>query len=307
MVQGLVFNVQRYSIHDGPGIRTTVFVKGCPLRCLWCHNPEAMSGRIEFGYFPERCIACYDCTRACPNGVHAVEDGRRVVRRDRCQGDGHCTDVCYAEALERLGRWMTVEEAVAQAERDRPFYEASGGGVTISGGEPLRQAEFTLAFLGLCRERGLHTTLDTCGYASWSALEAVATRADLILFDVKHLDSATHRALTGVPNELILENLRRLATLEGRGRITVRVPFIPGCNDQLANVHALGQLVESLQRSAGGEVFPVDLLPYHELGLSKYRKLDRPYPLDGTRPPQPAQLREAGAILREYGLSPRIG
>lgn len=307
-LQGLVFNVQRYSIHDGPGIRTTVFVKGCPLRCLWCHNPEAMSGRVEFGFLPERCIGCLECTRACPHGVHGVdESGKRVIRRERCQGEAKCTEVCYAEALERLGYYLTVDEAVARAERDRPFYETSKGGVTISGGEPLRQADFTTAFLARCRERGLHTALDTCGYAPWPALEAAARHADLVLYDLKHMDSATHRDLTGVPNELILENLARLYALAGRGQIWIRYPFIPGKNDQPENFEAMGRFLSKLIGSGSRAPLRVDVLPYHQLGQSKYRKLGRTYALDGLKPPEKAAMEAAAEVLARHGLEPHVG
>lgn len=307
-LRALVFNVQRYSIHDGPGIRTTLFLKGCPLHCLWCHNPEAMSGRIEFGFFPERCIGCLECTRACPHGVHGVdEDGRRVVKRELCVGEGLCAEVCYAEALERLGYYLTLDEAVARVERDLPFYQTSGGGVTISGGEPLRQPEFTTAFLARCKERGLHTALDTCGYAPWPALEAAARHADLVLYDLKHVESAAHRTLTGVPNELILDNLARLLALDGRGEVWVRYPFIPGLNDQPETYRAMGELLGKLTEGGARGRLRVDILPYHQLGQSKYLKLGRAYALDGLQPPERSAMEAAAAVLASFGLDPHVG
>ena len=304
MLEALVFNVQRYSIHDGPGIRTTLFLKGCPLRCLWCHNPEAIAGRVEFGFLPERCIGCLECTRACANGVHAVDGGKRVVRRELCKGEGKCVEVCYAEALERLGYRLTVDEAVARVERDRPFYETSGGGVTISGGEPLRQAEFTAAFLARCQELGLHTALDTSGYAPWSDLEAAARHADLVLYDLKHMDPARHRELTGVPNELILDNLVRLHALRDRGQIWIRYPFIPTMNDEPENYRAMGRFLASLADS--GRPLRVDILPYHQLGQSKYRKLGLAYRLDGLKPPEKPAMDEVARALASYGLDPHV-
>jgi pyruvate formate lyase activating enzyme len=304
---GLVFNVQRYSIHDGPGIRTTVFLKGCPLRCQWCHNPEAMSGRVEFGFFPDRCIACLECVQACPNGVHVVEDGRRAVRRELCRGEGKCADVCYAEAIERIGYPLTVEEALAQVERDRPFYETSRGGVTISGGEPLRQVEFSVALLEGAKARGLHTALDTCGYAPWCALAAAAEHADLVLYDLKHMGSAVHRELTGVPNDLILENLARVVELRGPDRVWVRYPFIPGLNDGSENVEAMGAFLGPLSGQGAWARLRVDILPYHQLGQSKYRKLGLGYPLEGQRAPERSEMEAAAVVLSAAGLEPHVG
>ncbi|MBI3971210.1 MAG: glycyl-radical enzyme activating protein [Chloroflexi bacterium] len=308
MLRGLAFNVQRYSIHDGPGIRTTVFLKGCPLRCLWCHNPEAISGRIEFGFFPDRCIGCHECIQACPHGVHVVDaQGQRVVYRERCRSEARCVEVCYAEALERIGYELTVDEAVAQVERDRPFYEASGGGVTISGGEPLRQAAFTAAFLARCRARGLHAAIETCGYAPWPALATAAAHADLVLFDLKQMDSASHQALTGVPNALILDNLARLYASPGRGALWIRYPFISTMNDQPENYHAMGRFLRALTGPQPPVRLRVDLLPYHQLGQSKYRKLGRPYALEHLQPPARATIEAAADALAGYGLDPHIG
>ena len=311
-LSALIFNVQRYSIHDGPGIRTTFFLKGCPLRCQWCHNPEAISGRIEFGFFPERCIGCHDCVSACPRGVHGVDLwGRRTLQRQRCLGNASCgvacADVCLAEAIERIGYSVSLDEAVAEAERDRPFYERSGGGVTLSGGEPLRQAEFAVAFLTRCRERGLRTAIETCGYAPWPALRSAARQADLILFDLKHMDPVAHRRLTGVSNCLILRNLIRLYALPGRGEVCIRYPFIPTCNDQPENYHALGQFLRRLMASRPPAPLRVEILPYHALGTSKYRKLGREYPLEGLEPPSKDALQEAARVLGSYGLTIDVG
>ena len=306
--RAIIFNIQRYSIHDGPGIRTTVFLKGCPLRCEWCHNPEAISARPEFGFFPERCIGCLECVTACPHGVHASENGHRVLHRELCQGEGRCVDVCYAEALEKLGYEIDVAEAVARAERDRPFYETSNGGVTISGGEPLRQIEFTVDFLARCQALGLHTALDTCGYAPWTALDAAARHADLVLYELKHMDSERHRAITGVPNELILANLSRLIETRGTRGVWIRYPFIPTRNDEPANCAALALFLgERVGKRVGEPALRVDLLPYHALGQSKYRKLGRAYALDGLQPPTSAELDKAAAVLAGVGLDVHVG
>ncbi len=306
-IAALVFNIQRYSIHDGPGIRTTLFLKGCPLRCLWCHNPEAISGRVQFGFLPERCIGCRQCIAACPHGVHDLVDGQHIVRWELCRGEGKCTEACYAEALERIGYRMTLGESLAAVERDRPFYERSGGGVTISGGEPARQPEFTAAFLAGCRERGLHAALDTCGYAPWEALAACAGQADLVLYDLKHMDSAHHLELTGVANGLILENLARLYAAPQRGTIWVRYPFIPGCNDGPEVYEEMACFLAGLMTEHGRESLRVDILPYHQLGQSKYRKLGLGYALDGTEAPASVAMDAAAAVFSAHGLDVHIG
>ena len=306
-MQGFIFNVQRYSIHDGPGIRTTVFVKGCPLHCAWCHNPEAMSFGFELGLQPERCINCRECVAVCEHGVHRFTDDEHILNRQWCQGCGECVDVCYAQALEGIGRSVTVDQALAEVERDRPFYATSGGGVTISGGEPLRQADFARELLQRCRAQGIHTALDTSGFAPYDLLRSVAEHADLVLYDVKHMDSATHRVLTGVPNEVILRNLEQLYLSDWPGSIWVRYPFIPTQNDQPENIEAMGRFLGDLTARGTRGPIRVDVLPYHPLGTSKYRKLGKEYPLSALRTPERAVTEAATATLRGYGPDAKSG
>ena len=296
-----VFDIQRCSLHDGPGIRTTVFLKGCPLRCLWCHNPESMDSRPQLAFTASRCIGCRECLRACPNGVHAIVEGKRVINRGLCQRCGRCVEVCHSEALELMGREMALEEVLAEVARDQAFYASSGGGVTLSGGEPLLQPEFATAFLQACRRQGLHTVLDTSGYAPWESLLAVAREADLVLFDLKHTDDARHRELTSVSNRVILDNLARLASEQIDLR--VRAPVIPGCNDEEDNYRTMAAYLGRLDV----RTLRVDLLPYHQLGSVKHSRLGTEYGLHNVKPPTSERLESLASILRTGGFQVQVG
>ncbi len=300
-VKGWVFNIQRFSVHDGPGIRTTVFLKGCPLRCVWCDNPESQPMAPQIVFWKERCIRCGACLVACPRSA-LVEDegGGRKVLVERCDFCGRCLDACYTGALEQLGRCMTVEEVLEAAEADRPFYDQSGGGVTLSGGEPLAQWAFAREVLRRCKERGIHTALETCGHAPWDAWEALLPYVDLVLYDLKEVDPVKHQRFTGVDNALILENLRRLA---GTGKkVVIRRPVIPGYNDSEESIHALAQVVRSL-----GSVDEVHLLPYHRLGQGKYERLGMEYALKDVPSLREEDVAGLRAILLAYGLRVRVG
>ena len=221
VIQGWVFDIQRYSVNDGPGIRTTVFLKGCPLGCLWCDNPESQYKMPELLYLPSLCVNCQRCVAVCEFGATTVgPDGKIQINRSLCQVCGKCVEACLTGARVLMGRLMGVEEVVQVVNKDTLFYRNSGGGVTVSGGEPTHQAEFVKALLARCHESGLHTALDTCGLVEWDVLEEILEYTDLVLFDLKHMDSEEHRKLTGVGNEIILQNLERLASFKS---VVVRV------------------------------------------------------------------------------------
>ena len=299
MTNGIVFDIRRYSIHDGPGIRTTVFFKGCPLGCAWCHNPESRTFTPELILRPNRCILCEDCLEACPNGAVSRRGDAIVIDRERCRVSGECVAVCAPEALEIVGWEMSSEQVMAGLERDRPFYDQSGGGVTFSGGEPLAQPAFLLELLKACRDRGLHTAVDTSGFASWSIFERVRPYVNLFLYDLKLMDEARHRRQTGVSNRKILANLARLADLGHR--TIVRIPVIPGVNDSTTDLRQAGEFLADLPTR-----LPVELLAYHHTGLAKYRGLGLEYGLPDLRPPEAARMEAVAGILREYGLQVTI-
>jgi pyruvate formate lyase activating enzyme len=290
---GIVFDVKHFAVHDGPGIRTTIFLKGCPLSCLWCHSPESQSPLPEVAYYPNLCIGCGACVEACPHGAQTM--GTPKIIKELCQGDGRCAEECYAGATIMYGAEATVEDVLKEVDKDRLLYETSGGGVTISGGEPAMQSGFASALLRAFKEGGYHTALDTSGHAEQSSFERVLADADLVLYDLKHMDSFTHEEITGVPNGLILANLERAA---GSGKtLVVRVPVIPGYNDSPENITAMASHLGGLEG-----VESVELLPYHNLGAPKYLALGREYPLQSLQTPEPEELKGLGSILEAEGL-----
>lgn len=300
---GVVFDIRRFSVHDGPGLRTTVFFKGCPLRCLWCHNPESQHRRPELLYWSERCTGCQSCLSSCQQGAIAWDGDHPVVDRAKCTLSGACVETCFADARQIAGRRMTVAEVMTQIERDIPFYDDSGpgrGGATFSGGEPLLQADFLLSLLEACKASDIHTALDTSGFATWETLDRLRPLVDLFLYDIKLMDPVRHRKYTLVFNARILENLRRLAA-QG-ANIVVRVPVIPGINDDLENINLTGAFAAQLSG-----IRRVDLLPYHHAAMSKYERLHRSYRLPGLQTPSGERLAEIARLFEGFGLQVNVG
>lgn len=288
MRSGLVFNIQRFSLQDGPGVRSTVFMKGCPLACAWCHNPESQSPEPEIVRMRHRCMVCGLCTD---------KELSEPVSLDLDEAD---VEACPTGALQAIGRRMGSAELVETLLRDRIFFDESGGGVTFSGGEPLLQARFVIEAMRLLRAEGVHTALDTCGYAKWADLQEAAGQTDLVLYDVKLMDEDRHKAATGVSNRLILDNLAALSKIHAN--IWIRVPIIPGINDDEANLEATAEFLAPL---AG--IRQVDLLPYHPTGEAKFARVGMTYALHGTPSPSIQQLETLAALFVAKGLNTTIG
>ena len=299
-MNGVVFNIQRFSIHDGPGVRTTVFLKGCTLRCFWCHNPESVRLTPDLQFYPERCVGCGKCFAACPSGAHVMVDGRHELRRDLCELCGRCAESCYSQALTLAGRTMSVDEVIAEVERDRAFFGVSGGGVTLSGGEPVLQPAFSHAILAACRASGIHTVVETAANVPWADLALVLSETDLVLLDVKHADSARHRDACGAGNERILANIAKMDDLGLP--IVARVPVVPTVNDAEADIVAISRLVGELRN-----VRELVLLPFHRLADGKYRSLDVEHRAANLEAPSAAHLAALATAARRYVGSVRVG
>lgn len=297
---GTIFAIKRYAIHDGPRIRTTVFFKGCPLACWWCHNPEGLHRAVELVWESGRCIGCHACIDQCPSGSLTTAPQGIQWHQATCVGCGACLEACPSLALEATGREMSVDEVMDAIVRDLPFYDQTGGGVTFSGGEPLSQPDFLLKLLEECGRLDIHRAVDTSGFAAADVLLQVAEQTDLFLFDLKLMDRDRHRLYTGVSNGPILDNLRLLAD-KGKA-VQIRLPLIPGVNDDGANLRATGAFVASLPG-----IGAVDLLPYHGAAAAKYRKLNLPHWGESLVPVPPESLAGAAAILQQCGLKVRIG
>ncbi|MFX1236101.1 MAG: glycyl-radical enzyme activating protein [Promethearchaeota archaeon] len=297
--KGLIFNIQRFSVHDGPGIRTTVFTKGCPLECPWCSNPESQDFSINLMVRDLNCKGCGACVTACPQGaILMTEQGMRKIDWNRCDSCLFCVDSCRYHSLNRCGWYATVREVVDEVLQDAPFYENSDGGVTVSGGEPLLQSGFVSLLLAECKKKGLHTVLETTGYAPWREMEKVLRFVDLVLFDIKHLDSKKHQKATGVKNDLIIENLRKTAR---QNKVWMRIPLISGFND--SEIHI--KQVVMLGKDIGAE--KISLLPYHEGGKTKCEHMGKHYGFPEGNAPDDEHILKLKKIIEGIGLTVSVG
>jgi pyruvate formate lyase activating enzyme len=294
MVTGLIFNIQRYSLHDGPGIRTTVFLKGCPLRCWWCHNPEGISFARELMLHRQKCLGCGSCVCICPPKALSWDQSILNLNRDRCNLCLLCVDACPVEAIELAGKRVTPVEIVEEVIKDRVFFDQSGGGVTVSGGEPLAQPVFLFALLEALKNEKIHTAVDTSGFTGWKELERVSQMTDLFLFDLKILDHAASKKVTGRSNQIILENLYKLSQIHSN--IQIRIPIIPTVNDDPDSIEPIARHIQALG------INQVSVHPYHGLGVSKYEKTGQSYELPQIRPPAPEVMARIRSSLQQYGL-----
>lgn len=294
--KGIIFNIQRFCTHDGPGIRTTVFLKGCPLRCPWCHNPEGLSRAPEIALDPRKCIGCRACLENCARGGHEIgPEGDHVYRVEHCIVCGACAEGCYAGAIEMIGEEKTAQEILDVVLRDKPFYENSGGGVTLSGGEPLYQPDFAAAILTLSRHAGIATAVESTCATSWATVERLNPVVDLWMCDIKHIDPAKHRELVGSDNRVILENLRKLCAMK---EAMLRLPLVPGRNDDDEGLRKLGAFVGEAKPSKG-----LEIMPYHRLGEGKYERIRQSYALDDLPAATDEDVRRAARLLREGGAA----
>ena len=299
-IKGLVFDIKKYAIHDGPGIRTTVFFKGCPLQCQWCHNPESWRDQAELGFRKSRCVGCGQCAEICPRDAISLVENRPVTDAQKCILCGRCVDICIAGARQIIGQDMTVSEVMAEVERDVIFYDQSGGGVTFSGGEPLMQPDFLQALLNQCQRLNIHTAVDTSCYAEPEIVEMVAKRTDLFLCDIKHMDNEMHERFTGVGNDLILDNIRYIS--QAGKKIVIRIPIIPGFNNDPANIEATGNFAASLQG-----VGRIDLLPFNRGGIEKSTRLIGEIKSMSVETPDEGQMSLIAVNLSKYVFEVNIG
>lgn len=297
--KGFVFDIKKFAVDDGPGIRTTVFLKGCPLRCWWCHNPEGQTSTPELMYRQKRCIRCGECVKTCPSQALSLGTKQLSINRKICSLCGECAEKCPSEALAIIGKETSVEEVMREINKDSAFYEESGGGITISGGEPLLQIDFTDAVLSECKKRNVHTAVDTCGYAPKKAIEKIKDKVDLFLYDLKIMNETKHRRYTGKSNRQILENFKTL--VENGNDLLVRFPIIPRMNDDKDNVKRIAVFILS------HGIKSISLLPYHKAGIEKYRSLGRGYRLNSMKVPSEQKLNSIKKLLEAFGLMVKIG
>jgi pyruvate formate lyase activating enzyme len=300
--KAVIFDIQKFSVHDGPGIRTLVFFKGCLLRCLWCCNPESQLKEPQLVFYPERCIRANKCWQVCPTHAISVEGNRLILDKTACNLCGKCVEACYAGAWKIFGMEVDVDYVMKEIEKDIPFYRNSGGGVTFGGGEPLLYPDFVNAVAGCCQEEGIHTAIETCGYAPWKNFEKALDNIDLVMFDIKHIDPQRHKELCGRSNKLIRDNLKQLSR-RGGVEVVVRLPVIPGLNDSEENLKDTAEFVASLD----GNIKRIELLPYHRFGEKKYERLGREYVLAGLQIPDEEHMQHLKGLMEGYGVAIKVG
>ena len=300
-VKGLVNGIQRFAIHDGPGIRTLVYMKGCPIRCPWCSSPQTQKASFEILHIELNCKKCGRCVEVCPLQVITLseEEGWKI-NRELCTDCGDCVDACSYQALELVGKWMTVEELFQEVNKESPFYRRSNGGVTVGGGEPTMQPEFVTEFLKRCKQSYIHTAIETCGYVKWEHLEKILEYVDLVYIDIKHMDTIVHRELTGVSNEIILENAGRASAIRPT---IIRIPTVPGYNDSDENMLDTARFAIEL----GENLKRIELLPYHEFGTQTYSRLGMEFQLTDVEPPSHDHMQRLKKIVESCGVIAQIG
>ncbi len=296
--KAFIFNKQKYNMYDGPGVRTLVFFKGCPLRCKWCSNPEGLERKYQIMFKPTTCVSCGSCVPVCPQKIHSISSsGEHIIDRSiDCIGCGQCVEACVPDALKVAGEQVPISELLEYVEQDRAFYDQSGGGVTLGGGEVTSQPEAAINLLQACKQEGLHTAIETCGYTKKETILRFAEYVDLFLFDLKHIDPDRHFELTGVRNEMILENLEEL--IMKRNHVKVRMPMLKGINDSEAEIRGVIEFLKPFREFKNFE--GIDLLPYHKLGVNKYVQLGMDYPIEGDPSLDDADLDRIEGWIREY-------
>lgn len=302
-LKGTIFKIEKLAIYDGPGIRTVIFLKGCPLRCKWCSSPESQIISPEMGYSVDKCFKCGKCVKVCPeDAIRISEKGDILTNWQLCNNCGECVEGCAFGARKMIGRQVTANEVVREIEKDEIFYHHSGGGVTLSGGEPAMQPEFSFEILKACRHRGLHTAMETCGFSKWNVLSEMLKYLDLIYIDIKHMSSEKHLELTGQANMLILENIKNIDVRNGDTSLIIRIPVIPGISDTPKNIENTAAFIRGLNR-----VERIELLPYHKYGVGTYSIIGREYPLMNLRIPSQDHLNSLREAINSFNIPVRIG